>query len=115
MGDVRALLGSLGLEVQEAQSIFRLLDLDGSGQVSSKEFIYGLMRLLGGAKTVDLATLIYEHRRLSHYLEKRLDVLDRSVADFADVIEARFTARSLKMNEIALVGAAPQPRSQICL
>jgi len=62
-----AYLSSLGLEVSEACGLFNLLDLDGSGTVGIEEFLMGCMRLKGYAKTVDLATLMYENKRLTHH------------------------------------------------
>jgi len=64
--DVRAMrhLNTLGLDMQEAHGLFTLLDLSGSGEVSIDEFVNTLMRLKGSAKALDLATLIYENKRI---------------------------------------------------
>jgi len=64
---VWANLLSLGLEVSEARGLFNLLDMDGSGSVGIEEFLMGCMRLKGYAKTIDLATLMYENKRLTHH------------------------------------------------
>lgn len=61
---IRALLRQLGIEVTEAGDIFNMLDMDHSGEVTIEEFCYGLMRLKGGAKTLDVATLVFENRRM---------------------------------------------------
>jgi len=64
---VWAYLSSLGLDVSEADGLFKLLDMDGSGTIGIEEFLMGCMRLKGYAKTIDLATLMYENRRLTDH------------------------------------------------
>lgn len=59
-----ALLRSMGLEVDEAQGIYPLLDPTHKGEVSIEEFVVGCLRLLGGAKSVDLVTLLYENKKM---------------------------------------------------
>merc|ERR1712224_483211 len=61
---VLAHLHTLGLEVHEAVGLFRLLDVDESHEVSIDEFVVGCMRLKGGAKSIDLATLMYENKKM---------------------------------------------------
>lgn len=61
---IRAYFQTIGLHVQEAHGLFRLLDLDNSNTVSISEFIMGCVRLKGEAKGVDLATLMYENKRM---------------------------------------------------
>merc|ERR1712032_968028 len=54
----------LGLGIMEAKNLFRLLDLDNSNDVSIGEFLTGCFRLKGDAKQLDLATLMYENKRM---------------------------------------------------
>mmetsp|Transcript_83653 Transcript_83653/g.132224 ORF Transcript_83653/g.132224 Transcript_83653/m.132224 type:complete len:588 (-) Transcript_83653:86-1849(-) len=61
---VRAHFASIGIQVHEALGLFKLLDQDHSGEVSIEEFVMGCVRLKGGAKGIDLATLMYENKRL---------------------------------------------------
>mmetsp|Transcript_49449 Transcript_49449/g.138477 ORF Transcript_49449/g.138477 Transcript_49449/m.138477 type:complete len:565 (+) Transcript_49449:151-1845(+) len=67
------LLRRLGIDVSAAQGLFRLLDLDSSGSVSALEFLVGCMKMRGGARSVDLATLMYENKRMmsiwNHFFE----------------------------------------------
>lgn len=79
---VRAHLASIGLEIHEAMGLFKLLDIDGSGAVGIEEFVIGCMRLKGSAKSIDLATLMYENKRMleqaSHfhqYCEAQFDAI----------------------------------------
>jgi hypothetical protein len=61
---VKAYLHHLGLDIEEARGMFRLLDLRNIGKVDSKEFVLGCMRLKGPAKNVDMASLLHEHKRM---------------------------------------------------
>jgi len=53
----------LDLDVLEAKALFKLLDVDEKGEVGIEEFIMGCMRLKGTARSVDLATMLYENKR----------------------------------------------------
>mmetsp|Transcript_68941 Transcript_68941/g.165453 ORF Transcript_68941/g.165453 Transcript_68941/m.165453 type:complete len:702 (-) Transcript_68941:64-2169(-) len=58
----------IGVDVSEARGLFLLLDINESNAVSIDEFVTGMMRLKGQAKGVDVATLIYENKRMySHF------------------------------------------------
>lgn len=60
-----ATLSAMGLRVSEARGMFALLDSGHTGYVSIEDFLVGCMRLRGGAKSVDLITLLYENRSLA--------------------------------------------------
>jgi hypothetical protein len=61
---VKAYFRTMGLHISTAYHLFRLLDLDNSGTVSTSEFLMGCLRLQGNAKSVDVATLMYENKRM---------------------------------------------------
>jgi len=61
---VLAHLHSMGLETVEARGLFKLLDLDNSNSVNIDELISGCLRLKGQARAVDVATIIYENKRM---------------------------------------------------
>lgn len=65
---MRLWIADLGLTTSEVSGLFKLMD-DGDGFVTFEEFLSGLMRLRGGAKSIDLATLLYENRRILMKLE----------------------------------------------
>lgn len=65
---VRAHLATLGIEVNDAKDIFRLLDFDKSGEISIEEFIYGCLKMKGQAKAIDLMSLLHELRRMREQL-----------------------------------------------
>jgi len=61
---VKAYFSVLQMDVSEAQGLFQLLDRDESGEVSIEEFIMTCMRLKGNARSIDLATMLFESKRL---------------------------------------------------
>lgn len=71
---VQAWLAQLELEVNEVRGLFLLLD-DGDGNLSFEEFMSGIMRLRGGAKNVDLITLLYENKKIHMELIEIRDAL----------------------------------------
>merc|ERR1711933_528386 len=77
-----AYLKTLDVTVSDAQGVFKLLDVTGSGEVSIDEFVLSLMRFQGGARAVDVATLLYEGKRSEarwnaymDYIEEQFDAL----------------------------------------
>lgn len=59
---LKAYFASLDLNVSDAWSLFKLLDSNGSHIVGIDEFVTGCLRLIGNAKSVDIAMLSYESR-----------------------------------------------------
>mmetsp|Transcript_55895 Transcript_55895/g.130584 ORF Transcript_55895/g.130584 Transcript_55895/m.130584 type:complete len:711 (-) Transcript_55895:53-2185(-) len=55
---MEAYFKSLDLSVTEAESLFRLLDIDNEGSIDVEEFIAGCCRIHGPAKAIDLTTLM---------------------------------------------------------
>lgn len=79
---------TLGLDVWDAWSFFKLLDLDAGGSVEIEEFFKGCLRLRGQARGVDLGKLLHDQRwlikaqgRFQAYMEAKLgemcEVLDQ--------------------------------------
>ena len=52
---VREYFESLGLDIFDAWSFFKLLDLDAGGEVEIDEFLMGCLRLRGTARAIDAA------------------------------------------------------------
>jgi voltage-gated sodium channel len=67
---MQAYFATLEIDVTEARGLFRLLDTDESDTVSYDEFIVGCFRLKGQAKELDLATLMYENKKLITILSR---------------------------------------------
>lgn len=58
--EVRAYFEVLGLDVWDAWSFFKLLDLDQRGDVEIEAFLMGCLRLRGQARSIDLCKLIHD-------------------------------------------------------
>merc|ERR1711972_898849 len=79
-----AYLKTLDVTVSDAQGVFKLLDVNGTGEVNIDEFVLSLMRFQGSARAVDVATLLYEGKRnearwnaYMDYIEEQFDVLKK--------------------------------------
>lgn len=57
---VRAYFEVLGLDVWDAWSFFKLLDLESGGDVKIEEFLMGCLRLRGQARAIDVGKLIHD-------------------------------------------------------
>jgi len=70
---------SLGLDIWDAWTFFRLLDADGGGEVEVEEFLMGCLRLRGPATAIDMGKVIRDQNwlvqtvgRFSAYVESEL-------------------------------------------
>eukprot|EP00746_Dinoflagellata_sp_MGD_P140375 gnl/MRDRNA2_/MRDRNA2_73634_c0_seq2.p1 gnl/MRDRNA2_/MRDRNA2_73634_c0~~gnl/MRDRNA2_/MRDRNA2_73634_c0_seq2.p1 ORF type:complete len:338 (+),score=70.41 gnl/MRDRNA2_/MRDRNA2_73634_c0_seq2:218-1231(+) len=79
---VKAYFDSLELHHSTAKSLFKLLDTDGDGSVNRDEFVLGCTRLKGGARSVDVATLMYENKKL---VRKLSEFIKNCMAELMDV------------------------------
>merc|ERR1712087_677028 len=62
--EMQAYMSAMELDVAEAKGLFRLLDTQEAQEVSIDEFVVGCFRLKGQAKGLDLATLMYENKKM---------------------------------------------------
>merc|ERR1719316_2340554 len=67
---VKAYFKVLDLNIDEAEQLFVLLDPLKTGEVSIDDFVKGCVRMKGGAKSVDVQTLLWQNKAI-------LDVLSR--------------------------------------
>merc|ERR1711972_1169926 len=81
-------------ELHEARGLYGLLDVSGQGSVSIDELVVGFMRFKGGAKSIDLATLMTENKRTNQHLQK----LRRDVRELNIIAKASFQDRAEKVN-----------------
>jgi len=66
--ETKAQFASLNISVAEARRFFYLLDTDNSESICINEFIHGCMRMKGSASGVDIATLLYENKRMARII-----------------------------------------------
>lgn len=55
---------ALGVHADDAGTLFKLLDVDGSGKIEIDEFCEGCLRLAGEARSFDLNCLMYDIRNI---------------------------------------------------
>lgn len=65
----RAYLSALELETHEVESMFMLLD-DGDGSISSEEFLSGIVRLKGQARSLDVLLLLHENKKIAAHVDR---------------------------------------------
>jgi len=83
---------AIDVHPSEAKRVFRLLDMDDSGQIDATEFLDGCLRLRGPAKALDLAMLQHEVLwlcRRFHKFERWLDVGERKNSDSSVMLNGR--------------------------
>ncbi|CAE7605531.1 unnamed protein product [Symbiodinium natans] len=68
-------MAKLELESTDLLSLFKLIDVDDSGQVSLEDFMTGCQRLKGPAKSVDLALLLAHTARLNCKVDNVLNLV----------------------------------------
>jgi len=58
--DMQLCFKEIDVDPEDAKEVFRLLDIDSSGTVNQEEMVHGMSKLMGEAKSIDLATLTHE-------------------------------------------------------
>merc|ERR1712228_751690 len=76
---VKAYVSVLELDVHEVQSLFYLLD-DGDGFVTYDEFLNGILRLKGSARSQDVIMMMHDCRHILKECEGISEVV-RSIAE----------------------------------
>jgi len=104
---VKAYFETLGLDIWDAWSFFKLLDLDGGGAVELEEFFRGCLRLHGQARSIDIGTVMHDQRWLIRnqgqfhgYVESQLKALSEQMS--------LLTGRRYKMPDIKEHVARPR-------
>lgn len=107
---VKAYFETLGLDIWDAWSFFKLLDLDGGGAVELEEFFRGCLRLRGQARSIDIGTVMHDQRWLIRsqsqfqgYVESQLKALSEQLS--------MLTGRRYKMPERK--EHSPRPRNSV--
>jgi len=62
--DVRLQFAQVGLDIQDATAFFKILDQDGSSELSIEEFVMGCMRFKGRANRMDLEVMLMDTKKL---------------------------------------------------
>ncbi|CAE7247584.1 scn4ab [Symbiodinium natans] len=70
--EVKTYFESIDLDVWDAWTFFKLLDMDAGGAVEIEEFLLGCLRLRGNAKAMDIAKLCHDQTWLIREQARRL-------------------------------------------
>lgn len=91
--EVREYFETLGLDVWDAWSFFKLLDRDGGGSVEIEEFLKGCLRFRGQARAIDIGQLIHDQEwliknqgRFQTYMELELGKLKKQLTALTAVL-----------------------------
>eukprot|EP00930_Biecheleria_cincta_P015912 TRINITY_DN13115_c0_g1_i1.p1 TRINITY_DN13115_c0_g1~~TRINITY_DN13115_c0_g1_i1.p1 ORF type:complete len:633 (+),score=91.55 TRINITY_DN13115_c0_g1_i1:44-1900(+) len=83
---VQAYFAGIEIDPREPTIMFTLMDGDRSGKLHLSEFIKGILKMKGSAKSLDLLTLMYDHAHLqidfssfSRFVERELGQLKEIV------------------------------------
>merc|ERR1712007_43332 len=66
---IMAYLRTRGIDIGQVRNLFALLDVDQTGDVDMDEFVQGVLRLKGGATSMDLAVLTYQVEWIVHNMK----------------------------------------------
>lgn len=75
----------LDLDVNEAEGLFKLMDINSNNSINAEEFVTGCMRLRGGAKRLDLASLLFENKRLSQSISSSMWAFEQSLRQVINI------------------------------
>eukprot|EP00747_Dinoflagellata_sp_TGD_P011397 gnl/TRDRNA2_/TRDRNA2_120717_c2_seq2.p1 gnl/TRDRNA2_/TRDRNA2_120717_c2~~gnl/TRDRNA2_/TRDRNA2_120717_c2_seq2.p1 ORF type:complete len:389 (-),score=80.16 gnl/TRDRNA2_/TRDRNA2_120717_c2_seq2:241-1407(-) len=105
---------SIDVDLSEARQLFDLIDLDGSGEIDSGEFLSGVVRLHGPAKALDVAVLMHEIKDLSSWFQAHLHFMEDCLVHLSDdVPTALETLTNMKANDQKLLEKSAHKESMM--
>merc|ERR1712217_697044 len=81
--ELQDMFSSINVDIADAKSLFKLVDVNGSGTVDPRELVEGWIRLRGAAKSLDLATLMHETDTYFRHMDKHIMEVHRLISDIA--------------------------------
>merc|ERR1719329_1584440 len=92
----------LDLNITDAKDLFRILDADKDGTIDIEEFTTGCQKLRGGAKNIDVATLMQENRRViravTHLMKKMKEEHSEHIAALSRNISQNYEENMAAMS-----------------
>merc|ERR1719410_2275445 len=74
---IQAVFRSRHINLGHVQTLFFLLDVDDTGDVDMEEFVQGVLRLKGGATSMDLAVLTHRVEHILHKLQSTSELINQ--------------------------------------
>jgi len=78
---MRTYLAALELETQHCEGLFEQLDTNGDGSITLNEFMGGVCRLKGAAKSADLVAVAFQQNLMSKTIQRIADIVELKLAD----------------------------------
>merc|ERR1712079_525788 len=78
---VKAYFSGLNMDPNEAMIIFTLMDTDASKELSMEEFVEGIMKLKGHAKSIDVLSLMFDNVRFMHKFNKLCSFVEDEITE----------------------------------
>mmetsp|Transcript_25246 Transcript_25246/g.57274 ORF Transcript_25246/g.57274 Transcript_25246/m.57274 type:complete len:648 (-) Transcript_25246:92-2035(-) len=100
---------ALGLDPNDTERLFSLIDDDDSGEINVEEFLHGCLRLKGQARSIDVHSVIHHIKRLAWKFEK-LEVMFR---DDIDMSEAGTRSRATETPLMQDWDSRPAPAANV--
>lgn len=94
---------AIGVQAEDAKYLFRLLDLDGCGDVAFDEFLGGCLRLSGAAKAVDVLTVMQETRKNEDKFLRKFCAIEDSLIDIHETVRTDHDEISRTMGDISFL------------
>jgi len=116
----KAYMATLDLDVTDAWELFKLLDTDESAMIDVDEFLSGILRLKGMAKSIDMAKLGYDNKMRERKTFKVLKIMENKISELHDDLEHAQLHRQMdsdaalrNFNAITSPTASPTARAQV--
>lgn len=116
LGDpaVREYLETLGLDISDAWSFFKLLDMDGGGSVEIEEFLMGCLRLRGAARAIDVSKIIHDQTwliknqgKFQTYVEVQMAGIQEEIAGLRRVLKQASASASFTSPSMGAMSTTP--------
>mmetsp|Transcript_47564 Transcript_47564/g.106820 ORF Transcript_47564/g.106820 Transcript_47564/m.106820 type:complete len:647 (+) Transcript_47564:23-1963(+) len=86
--EVREYFSAMGLDIWDAWTFFKLLDVDGGGEIEVEEFLMGCLRLRGQASAMDIQRIIHEQNWLIRSQGKFHTYMENEMMNLKDAMSA---------------------------
>jgi hypothetical protein len=105
---------AIGVQAEDARYLFKILDLEGKGEVPFEEFMGGCLRLSGQAKSIDVLTVMQEARKGEEKLNQKFKDLSAVILDIQEACEKQHTDAASVSNAVSfLIAQVSENREDI--
>ena len=77
----------MGIDPNEAEYLFTILDYDNSGCLDASEFVGGLLKVIGSAKAKDIMAVHCELRRSEKEGQRQISMLEQNIDRRMELLE----------------------------